>query len=243
MTRRGSGGIPLPASSQIVAALTNLTNSTTSAALKITQSGNTSASSSVGGAINLDNTNNTGAGVVLYSASGGSSRLFSVRQNNVATTGPAAYIETNGTSYGLKVSHSGTTATANCILCESTNPSDSSLGVTGFESGRGTIKVTHNKPVASDANASCISCDIAGAGTAAQGLYIDSSGGTTGKLIQLRNSNVEKFNVGPDGSVMLGTVSSTPATNAAGGILYVEGGVLKFKNPSGTVYTINVTPA
>jgi len=178
----------------------SLTNDSTSAAIAITQTGTTSSSSSVGGAINLNNTDNPGAGVIIYSAHAApTGRLFSVRANNATFSQPCIYGETTGTSFCAKFSHTGTTATANCVLVESTNTQDSSLGVTGYEAGRGTIKVTHNKPAVSDANASCISLDIAGAGTAAKGLFIDSSGVTTGLLVDVRNNNLQKLTIGPNG--------------------------------------------
>jgi hypothetical protein len=166
---------------------------------------------------------------------------LSVRVNNVASTGPAAYIETNGTSYGLKVSHTGTTSTANALLCESTNTGDSSLGVTGYELGRGTVKVTHNKPAgaaANDANASCVSVNAVGAGTAAQLFYGDSTDGTTGRLLTLRNQTLDKFCVGPDGATFIANVSAQPNTIAGGATAFVESGVLKVKSSTGFVATL-----
>jgi len=181
----------------------SLTNDSTAAAIAITQTGTTSSSSSVGGAINLNNTDNPGAGFIIYSAHAApTGRLFSVRANSATFDQPCIYGETIGTSYCAKFSHNGQHAdAANCVLVESTNEQDSSLGVTGYESGRGTIKVTHNKPAVSDANASCVSLDIAGAGTAAKGLFIDSSGGTTGDLVDIRNQNDARFTVTSTGSM------------------------------------------
>ncbi|HEQ6499589.1 TPA: hypothetical protein VHL18_001580 [Streptococcus pyogenes] len=38
-----------------------------------------------------------------------------------------------------------------------------------------------------------------GNGTAAQGIFINSSAGTTGKMLRIRNKNKDKFYVNPDG--------------------------------------------
>jgi hypothetical protein len=76
------------------------------------------------------------------------------------------------------------------------NPMDTTFGISGYELGKGTIKATHFKPVAStsgsDANASVLSIRANGTGTAAQGIFFDAEdGGTTGKILNLRNNGTE----------------------------------------------------
>lgn len=44
--------------------------------------------------------------------------------------------------------------------------------------------------------------------------------------------------LGNDGSVFLPNVSATPATPSAGGVMFVEGGALKYRGSSGTITTI-----
>ena len=70
----------------------------------------------------------------------------------------------------------------------SDNSAASCIQVSGVESGRGTIKVAH-VGTGADGNASALSINLAGTGTDAQGIFIDATdGGTTGKLIQIRNN-------------------------------------------------------
>lgn len=87
------------------------------------------------------------------------------------------------------------------------NELDTALGIKGVERGRGTIKVTHQKPPsgADDANASVLSLRCNGAGTKAQGVFFDSEDGpTTGKLINFRQGGVEKFVINADGEISVG---------------------------------------
>ncbi|HES7640045.1 TPA: hyaluronoglucosaminidase, partial [Streptococcus pyogenes] len=67
---------------------------------------------------------------------------------------------------------------------------------------------THENPSVDkeyDKNAAALSIDIVkkkkggGNGTAAQGIFINSSTGTTGKMLRIRNKNDDKFYVNPDG--------------------------------------------
>jgi hypothetical protein len=77
----------------------------------------------------------------------------------------------------------------------SDNPESSAMYLSGKETNRGTLKVTHAKPAADDSGAAALSVDLVGAGTAAQGLFINSTIeredgelGTTGNLITVRNT-------------------------------------------------------
>lgn len=174
--------------------------------IKVTPTANKSNSTSVGGAILINNTGSTGAGLVIYSAQASpAGRLFVVRVNNVNFGQAAAHIETNGTSHGLTISHTGSGTSANALSVTSTNASDTSLGVVGNCDSRGTVKITHNKS-GTDTNASCISLLINGSGTACQGIFLDTETGvtTTGKLINFRQNGVEKFVVYSDGTIQIG---------------------------------------
>ena len=89
-------------------------------------------------------------------------------------------------------------------------PMDTTFGISGYETGKGTIKATHNRPTAGgsidDSGASVLSLRCNGAGTAAQGIFFDAEqvGGTTGKLMNFRQNGVERFVVGPDGDIITG---------------------------------------
>lgn len=61
---------------------------------------------------------------------------------------------------------------------------------------------------------------------------------TAGSSSSTQNPLVEAFRIRQDRSCFISNVSSAPATPTGGGIIYVEGGSLKFKGSSGTVTTI-----
>ncbi|HFX5538963.1 TPA: hyaluronoglucosaminidase [Streptococcus pyogenes] len=168
-------------------------------------------SSSVGGVINIDMSKSEGAGVVVYS-------------NNDTSDGPLMSLRTGKETFNqsaLFVDYSGKTNAVNIAMRQPTTPNFSSalnitsgnengsaMQIRGIERALGTLKITHENPSANakyDENAAALSIDIVGKrgasgnGTAAQGIFINSSAGTTGKMLRIRNKNVDKFYVGPDG--------------------------------------------
>ncbi|HEQ9666527.1 TPA: hyaluronoglucosaminidase, partial [Streptococcus pyogenes] len=93
-----------------------------------------------------------------------------------------------------------------------------------------------------DKNAAALSIDIVkktnGAGTAAQGIYINSTSGTTGKLLRIRNLGDDKFYVKPDGGFYAKATSQIDgnlklkdpaASDHAATKAYVDGEVEKLK--------------
>lgn len=170
------------------------------AQVRVTPSGNASNSSSAGGALNVTNTASTGAGLVVYSEQASpSGHLFVARANNATFNQNAVYVEHNGTGHGVTVNHKGTGSSSSALNVASTNTSHSAVGISGVETSKGTLKVTHTG-TGTDANASAISVDLAGSGTAAQGIFVDATGGgTTGHLLRLRNNTADKFIVSKDG--------------------------------------------
>lgn len=174
--------------------------------LKINPQVNKSASTSVGGAILIDNSSSTGAGMVIYSTQAAPvGRLLALRVNNSSFNQAAMSVDYIGNGHAATINHTGTGSTALAFSIVSTNVDDTALGVTGSPYARGTIKVTHNYPGSADANASLISGLINGGGTTAcQGFFIDVAGGsTTGKLINFRQNGVEKFVVDPNGNIQI----------------------------------------
>lgn len=167
-------------------------------------------SSSVGGAINIDMSKSEGAGVVVYS-------------NNDTSDGPLMSLRTGKETFNqsaLFVDYSGKTNAVNIVMRQPTPPNFSSaLNITsdnengsamqlrGSEKALGTLKITHENPNVEanyDENAAALSIDIVkkqkgGKGTAAQGIYINSTSGTAGKMLRIRNENKDKFYVNPDG--------------------------------------------
>lgn len=156
--------------------------------LRVTPTGNASSSSSVGGAVNITNTASTGAGLVVYSTQAApTGHLIVARANNATFNQQAIYAEYVGTSHAVTINHQGTGTASSALNIASTNTQHSALGVGGVETDRGTVKITHTG-TGTDVNASALSIDLAGSGTASQGIFVTStSGGTTGTLLHLRN--------------------------------------------------------
>ncbi|HEQ9219751.1 TPA: hyaluronidase HylP [Streptococcus pyogenes] len=200
----------------------NLKGGVMTGQLKFKPAATVAYSSSTGGAVNIDLSSSRGAGVVVYS-------------NNDASDGPLMSLRTGKETFNqsaLFVDYSGKTNAVNIAMRQPSTPNFSSaLNITsgnengsamqlrGSEKALGTLKITHENPSIKadyDKNAAALSIDIVkktnGAGTAAQGIYINSTSGTTGKLLRIRNKNEDKFYVGPDGGFHSGA-NSTVAGN------------------------------
>jgi hyaluronidase-like protein HylP len=214
------------------------------AALKLRPSGSVAPSTSAGGALNLDNSASVGAGAVLYSGQGASAlgRLLVVNQDNPANPQNAVRIQNTGTASTVSILHDPAggagDSSAEALDIVSTNPLDTTLGVRGREEGRGTVKITHEKPARPDANASALSIALAGAGTAAQGIFIGNDAGnqTTGKLLNIRNGGpgTDRLVLSADGKLQLpvqgpsgGLVVGSDANlyRSAEGVLATDGGI------------------
>ncbi|MFG6262855.1 hyaluronoglucosaminidase [Streptococcus pyogenes] len=187
-------------------------------------------SSSTGGAINIDMSKSEGAGVVVYS-------------NNDTSDGPLMSLRTGKETFNqsaLFVDYSGKTNAVNIAMRQPTTPNFSSalnitsgnengsaMQIRGVEKALGTLKITHENPNVEanyDENAAALSIDIVkkqkgGKGTAAQGIYINSTSGTTGKLLRIRNLGDDKFYVKHDGGFYAKKTSQID-------------GNLKLKNPT-----------
>ncbi|HEP1542054.1 TPA: hyaluronidase HylP [Streptococcus pyogenes] len=206
-------------------------------------------SSSVGGAINIDMSKSEGAGVVVYS-------------NNDTSDGPLMSLRTGKETFNqsaLFVDYSGKTNAVNIAMRQPTTPNFSSalnitsgnengsaMQIRGVEKALGTLKITHENPSVEanyDENAAALSIDIVkkqkgGKGTAAQGIYINSTSGTTGKLLRIRNLGDDKFYVKSDGGFYAKETSQIDgnlklkdpiANDHAATKAYVDGEVEKLK--------------
>ncbi len=187
--------------------------------IELYPSGNTGHLSSNGGAFYIDNTNNIGAGYLVYSNTGADAlgNLLNVKVDNPNFAQAGFYISYDGSSNGVEIIHNGSDTSANALSITNNNRQDSALGVIGYETSRGTIKVTHNGS-SSTSNASGVSIDLKGSGTAAQGLYVDSTetGGTTGNLLRLRNETIDRFVVNNLGSVTMGSTGTNTSFTKKG---------------------------
>ncbi|MFF4833022.1 hyaluronoglucosaminidase [Streptomyces sp. NPDC001315] len=120
---------------------------------------------------------------------------------------PAQFYSTSTTAHTVTINQKATSGDVAALNVTSDNPATSAVYVTGVETGRGTVKVSHmGYADGSDANASALSIDLrtTGAttegGTAAQGIYLTATTGPTkGNLIALRN------NTGLDDFIVKGT--------------------------------------
>jgi hypothetical protein len=213
-------------------------------ALRLFASGSVSPSVSAGGALNLDNSASTGAGAVLYSNQGAGAlgRLLVVNQSNPANPQAAVRIQNAGVAHTVSIFHNPAggagDATSEALDVVSTNPLDTTVGIKGQEEGRATVKITHVKPAGDDSNAAALAIGLAGAGTAAQGIFIGNDAGiaTTGPLLNIRNGSIGSERLvltadgradlpvqGPSGGVLIG--SDANLYRSAPGVLASDGTV------------------
>jgi hypothetical protein len=231
-------------------------------ALRLRPAGAVDPSVSVGGAMNLDNSGATGAGAVLYSSRGADAlgRLLVVNQDNAANPQHAVRVENSGVAHTVSIFHDPAAgagdSTAQAVDVVSTNPLDTTLGVHGREEGRGTVKVTHEKPAGGDSGASALSICLIGEGTAAQGIFIGNDFGvtTTGPLLNIRNGGPGSERLvltadgqlelpvrGPQGGILLG--SDTSLYRAAPKVVGIAGGLEVRSLLAHTAVTMTSKPA
>jgi hypothetical protein len=183
---------------------TTINNASTNNAIKINQTGNIGASSSVGGAINLTNTSNTGAALVAYTNQADpSDNLVNLRADNPSFDQALMFVDFRGGQTPAIVSavtiRSSVSANGYALNIIGQSTATSTMQLSGSEAAVSSFKITHTSPTIvpglADTNASALSIALAGVGTAAQGIFIDATatGGTTGKLMNVRNDGEEFF--------------------------------------------------
>lgn len=195
----------------------SIANSSTATGLLLTQTGITSASVSAGGAVRLDNTGNTGAGLIIYSNAGASTgRLMNIKANNALFNQAAFHVDYAGIGNAVEISSTSTDTSSQALNIVSTNPNDTTLGINGQELNKGTVKIVHTG-TGTDTTASALSIDLAGTGTASQGIFLDATGGgTTGDLLKIRNNGLNRLVLTSDGNMTLSgtaTASNLSGTN------------------------------
>jgi hypothetical protein len=188
---------------------------TTSGSIGLDQTALSLTASQVSGVAKLASSNTfTGNQQAITPTAGSATSAISV---NASPTTHVAIINRNG----------GNPSNGNALLVTAgdygtdANPMDTTLGISGYELGKGTIKATHFKPTSgtsdSDANASVLSLRCNGTGTAAQGIFFDAEdGGTTGKILNLRNNGTEMLVLNSAGQLQLPTVSATGGITIGG---------------------------
>lgn len=196
--------------------------------IQLYPNGNTGYLSSNGGALFIENTENDGSGIGIYSNAGASAEgnMINIKVDNPNFNQAAFYMNYDGTSNAVEIRANTNDRSSNALSLTNFNTLDSGLGVIGYEIDRGSIKVTHHGD-GSDSSASGLSIDLKGTGTAAQGIYVDSTatGGTTGKLLRLRNETTDRFVVDYRGSVTIGSsgtdTSLTKIGNTSGDEFFI----------------------
>ncbi len=185
-----------------------LSSSANDHSLELNPTGNAGYLSSNGGALYINNTSNIGSGIGIFSNAGAEAlgNMINVKVDNPLYNQAAFYMNYDGTSNAVEIVTNTNDDSSNALSITNNNTQDSALGVIGYETSKGTIKVSHNG-TGTDANASGLSIDLKGTGTKAQGLYVDStaSGGTTGNLLRLRNQSIDRFVVDSLGGLKLGS--------------------------------------
>ncbi|HER5544114.1 TPA: hyaluronidase HylP [Streptococcus pyogenes] len=188
----------------------NLKGGVMTGQLKFKPAATVAYSSSTGGAVNIDLSSTRGAGVVVYSDNDTSDGpLMSLRTGKETFNKSALFVDYKGTTNAVNIAmrQPSTPNFSSALNITSGNENGSAMQLRGSEKALGTLKITHENPNVKanyDENAAALSIDIVkkqkgGKGTAAQGIYINSTSGTTGKLLRIRNLSDDKFYVKSDG--------------------------------------------
>ncbi len=138
--------------------------------------------------------------------------------NNAAFDEPVLKVTNSGVGAAVRLEGNGTLSsnTRNVLEVVGAETWDATtLGVSGFQDDLGTIKISHTKPLAgADTNAAALSIklnqDSAAGASSAQGVFIDTDAShtSTAKLLNLRNSAVERLTLTAQGLLTLGRASS-----------------------------------
>ncbi|HFF7482361.1 TPA: hyaluronidase HylP [Streptococcus pyogenes] len=227
----------------------NLKGGVMTGQLKFKPAATVAYSSSTRGAVNIDLSSSRGAGVVVYSNNDTSDGpLMSLRTGKETFNKSALFVDYSGKTNAVNIAmrQPSTPNFSSALNITSGNENGSAMQLRGSERALGTLKITHENPSLEanyDKDAAALSIDIVkkqkgGKGTAAQGIYINSTSGTTGKLLRIRNLNDDKFYVKPDGGFYAKETSQIDgnlklkdpiANDHAATKAYVDGEVEKLK--------------
>ncbi|HEQ4796645.1 TPA: hyaluronidase HylP [Streptococcus pyogenes] len=227
----------------------NLKGGVMTGQLKFKPAATVAYSSSTGGAVNIDLSSSRGAGVVVYSNNDTSDGpLMSLRTGKETFNKSALFVDYSGKTNAVNIAmrQPSTPNFSSALNITSGNENGSAMQLRGSERALGTLKITHENPSLEanyDKDAAALYIDIVkkqkgGKGTAAQGIYINSTSGTTGKLLRIRNLNDDKFYVKPDGGFYAKETSQIDgnlklkdpiANDHAATKAYVDGEVEKLK--------------
>ena len=193
-------------------------------------------SESVGGALLIENTSNTGDGLVIYSnqaAPAAGAKLLSVFAANATFTETVVSIKNAGIGNAVNIQNTVNSGDSSSLALNvtSANTADTTLGASGSQTARGVVKFTHDYPGSSDVNASVVSLYLAGgASSAAQGIFLDTDAAhqTTAKLLNLRLGGVDQLTLDGAGAAFIRSslgVGATAAGGAQAGVFISLGGI------------------
>lgn len=239
--------------------------------LSLTPTRNYSNSVSVGGALNITNSSSNGVGLEVYSTNSapsgrlvvfncdnqgfnqdclrvvgqGNGNAIAISQTGTSNGTVGLNVSSSGNSDAISVTETGTSTTASALQLVSSNNAESTLSISGVETGRGTIKVTHTGNSVSDSNSAALSIDLQATTTptGAQGIFITSTtGGTTGKLLNIRNDlaalggasgQVELLTMLAGGNLGLGSTTPLQVLSVQGNTI-ISGNIVSVANITAT---------
>jgi hypothetical protein len=161
---------------------------------------------------------------VLYSNAGAEAtgRLLNLRVDNPAFTPAGLHLDYAGGGNPVEVVSTSSNPASVALTVTSAGAGATALGVRAPTAGKGVIKVTH-PATPGDGNASALSLLLTGAGSAAQGIFLDAPESTTGRLLNLRNGGVPRLTLSSAGVLYasggLATGDSEPAGAIAGPVV------------------------
>jgi hypothetical protein len=192
--------------------------------LAVAPQGPVSASTSSGGALLVNTSATSGAGAILYTNAGAEAtgRLMNLRVDNPAFAPAGLHVDYAGTGNPVEIASTSANPSSVAVNVTSASTGATALGVKAPTTGKGVVKITHTG-AAGDANGAALSLLLTGAGSAAQGVFLDAPDTTTGQLLNLRNGGVPRLTLSATGVLYasggLATGDSEPATAIAGPVV------------------------
>lgn len=156
-----------------------VSSSSDEASIAVTPSGDAGNSESSGGAIYLDNTNNPGIGLNVYTNedSVADGDLVNFFATNTSYDRSVLRVKNDGVGKALNLTQTITSGGAGeAAAINSSDEDNTALGVTGVPTGKGVVKITHNKSGGSDSAGSALSINVAQATSSAKAIFINQDG-------------------------------------------------------------------
>lgn len=188
-------------------------------------------SPSVGGAFRIDNTGNIGGGQVIYSNAGATAdgRLMVLWADNDAFDQQVLRIQNDGVGSAVNISQNTVAGDSEAFNIGSADLTQTTMGITGLQTGRGVLKVVHTGSAAVNASASAISVAVTDTSNDAQAIFVDCH--TSGVAV---NVDVNADTADTPRALKLDTENA-----GAGGVIGIdikEGGTNIFRTQDGVIF-------